>query len=377
MGIYNKGSFAIDEQVEAPEANMSYEGNSGLARILSENMINDRMLFEALIENDFAEVALGESATDEQLGAVLEAATGGFVDKIITLLKTIWAKIKGFFANFVKMIQNVLIRDNKAYVEKTKGAVLAKDLSKMTFKWRKPVRPVGASLPKTAASVTVDIEKEFADATGKSVEDIQKMITAIGEEKWKMDKWKTGDEKITSLESLDQDYFDAFFGDVEEQEGLSSSELQTMMETLITSKKELAAVKDFEAELDKIYSKELAAINKVKTSMDKLIPNSDKKEKVAVTGMDGKDRKYNVSQATVASKALSYVYTLVNATKAIAVKRANLFAGVVKFNIRQSRSVYAKAVMYNPKSVKENALLEEYGEAAGYDVDMLFGHDYE
>ena len=367
MGIYSNNTHITTESVEAPEAAQGYAGSVGEAKILAESFVNDRMLFEALITNDFREAALNESAPVEEIDAVMEAATGGFVEKIKAFFKNLWAKLKGLIDTFKKTLQNVLIRDNKKFVEATRAEVLKKDLGKMKFTWRKPkaaIEKVGST--EVIKDSYLDL---FSSINSLDQEVIEQRARDINNDASKLTVLNTDlGIKAGELGEVDKTFFDAYFAEAAEQEGLSSSELSTIMETLIGSKKELKAIAELEKNTDKAMSKVISELDKVSAKVSALVP------KGGSIDIDGKgERDMNKNEATKATKTISYLYARAQRDQYSATKKISLTQQLIKFNIKQSRAVYAKANTFNPKAVKENArLVEAAGDASDYEFELAF-----
>ena len=60
-------------------ADESYVGLAGASRMLLENVQNEQMMFDAVIENDFAEVSLMSEGANAEIYALQEAALGGLI----------------------------------------------------------------------------------------------------------------------------------------------------------------------------------------------------------------------------------------------------------------------------------------------------------
>ena len=116
-------------------------GYTNIGRILYENAVNERLLFENVLGYDFYEVheraALTEGAelSEEVLTTIYEA-TGGesFFAKVKNAILKFLGKVKGFILNAVEKFRQLISRDHSAYVKRTKDVFIKKNLSKMEWK---------------------------------------------------------------------------------------------------------------------------------------------------------------------------------------------------------------------------------------------------
>lgn len=354
MGVYSSnrtqlGMYNSDEIV----ANENYYGVVGACQMMLEGFQNDQAIFESVLAADFMEaVAVQEGAVEYSV--VNEASVSGFIDKLKEMAKKIWEKIKGLFQTFMTKINNVVIRDNKKFVDKYKKEVFSKNLGKMKYKWAEPnesaISALANQLTSTKVSETMD------QCNGKNTDQLKKIAESVD----------NGEllEEILGADPKDyaKEMHEKCFGEEEEVEGLSSSRLTECIDTLINSNKSLKNIEEGRKAVDKALSDTLKSIEKSRNILLKNVPSDDATTKSA-TNMA-------MTKLNTMSKVLSVANTSMS-------KMAAASIAETKFLIKQSRRVFAQAAAFNPKAVKENALLvEAVADAAEYEIESSF-NDYE
>ena len=343
----------------------------------------------ACLEGDFEETAglMSGVITESQIIEEAGGAISGMIEKIKAMVKKIWEKIKGLFETFIKKINTVIIRDNKKFVEKYKREVLGKDLSKMTYKASKPKEGWSGALAKLKKK-----GEDALDAANTQIDtDITSCISNFEEVNEKINDGRALDElcaatvKGSDSDSFEKDYHEELFDDNEEHDGLSGSDISEIMSILI-EKKLVSNLETTKKKVDKVFSDYLRKIDKVGDRMAKNIPGDEVKEK------DGSDRgksyldvgrtdnpknlnfKNNKESKDRTMKRISAIQRLVSVSQGFYSRVTSCQIKEMKFLISQARSVFAKAVTYNPKkSANENAVfMEAAGDAAVYDVMSSF-----
>ena len=351
MGVYsnNRTQLGMYDSNEV-FTNESYGHQTGLLEMLVDNIKNDQAIFEAVITNDFREAA---GLLTESADIINEA--GNFIDKIKKFLMDCWEKVKGIFKSFIVKINNVIIRDNKEFVNKYKREVLSKDLSKMKYKWAEPTdKFFGANGGKV---ITVD---EVAKAVNTlylaaTLTDSEKELEKIE------DDINSGDllEELlgTDPATFDKDFHEKCFDDVEIKEGLNTSDLSKIMAMLINSSDALKGVKKCETACNKFFNDMFRSVDKTRNELLKKVPGDN--------------------AAALTLKRQNIGYKIIQISQTANTKIINAIMRETKYHIAQCRRVFAQAAAYNPRSVRENALLiEAVGEAAEYEIMSSF-EDYE
>lgn len=366
MGVYSSnrsqiGMYNSDEII----ANENYVGEIGALQMMTEGLQNDQAIFESIITADFMEAVAVNEGTN--LEVFTEAGAGGFIDKMKELVKKAWEKIKGLFATFIAKINNVIVRDNKKFVDKYKKEVLAKNLGKMKYKWAEPKENGLASVTQ-AAGALID--------SGMSKCAISADFKKVAEE------CDNGDylESLLGCEPKEfaKEAHEKCFADEEEEEGLASGRITDCMDILINSSKTLKEVEKVKTEADKTFSKMLKAIDKARNEVLKSIPGGKGagEDKTVKIGDTDAGQSYNTGDKASKDSAMTRLNCM---TKVISIsntfmsKSSAAVIAETKFGIKQARRVFAQAAAFNSKAVKENALLvEAAGEAAEYEVESSF-----
>lgn len=393
MGVYstNRGHLGMYSG-EAVVANENYNGLVGAFQMMVENAQNDQAIFDAIISEDFKEAAVAHGVLQESaLTFVTEASVGGFVDKIKEFLKKAWEKIKGLFKSFLVRLNSVFVRDNKEFVNKYKKEVLSKDLSKMKYKWSAP-----KSLDSVVdAATSVDLDEHVTAIIRESASDTQKYMDKIDDGSYLEELIKKAVGSSVELGEVRKELHEKAYEEEDTVEGLKSSELLEIIDTLLTAKDEVKRVEKISTGIDKIYSQTLKSVDKAKTELAKNIPSEASKtagsvsfdtnkysekdgaEKSGTRNLSyekGKSESAKGSQAglmlklNVIYKALSEGQKLMNVLSSAALEE-------LKFGIKQARRVFAQAAAFNPKSVKESLFfIEAVGDAEDYEVDSDFDY---
>lgn len=351
MGIYNNNTTSLGMyDGEEIVANENYVGNVGAFQIMIEGAQNDQAIFEALISGDFAEAAaLHEGANIEVLS---EASVSSFVEKIKEFIKKVWAKIKGLFQSFLAKFNGVVMRDNKKFVDKYKREVLGKDLSKMKFKWSKPKKDLTRTLPMSITES--DLASLVGDCMTESLDKIKKDLNDNYSDIVDQSLSQVTDGS-TDSKSFTKDFHETYFDDVDTEEGISSSDLSSIMSFLYDTKLIGAIQKEIKA-VDKIFGTQLKTIDKAKNETAKSVPG-------------GKGAEDTMQRLNLAYKAVSL-------TQSVTSRVSSAYLTACKFHTAQCRRVFAQAASYRVKSVKEDAILiDAIGEAVEYEVMSDF-NDY-
>ncbi|MGL5751052.1 MAG: hypothetical protein ACRCXT_11030 [Paraclostridium sp.] len=377
MAVYSKNRTSLGNyDSEEIVANENYSEVSDTLLMVMEGAINDQIIFENVIGMDFQEVGARHQGMEV---AIEEAAVGGFVDKVKEFLKKAWEKLKGIFKSFLAKLDTLIMRDNKAFVEKYKAQVMKKNLSKMKYKWADPknVNNLGEM-----RSISVLATSASEGMVKCKVESSRKKEVEIAEDGTLLDNILTvlNNNKTTDVKSFNKDFRETLFNDIEVEEGLNSSRLQEIM-TILCNKKLITNVEKSKKEIDKYFSKLLNDVDKESKRLSALIPDSDKTKNHNYNISFGNDKDDNnavlggtgsISGSDSASDAVAIVNAMY---KVLSVHQTaiNMYTGrtlaEVKNHVAQCRAVFNKAVSFNPKAIKEDAVLFEAAYEAGeYEV---------
>ena len=390
MGMFSRnrtslGSYSGDAII----ANENYYGELGALQIALEGVQNDQDIFMACLENDFEETAglMSGVVTESQIIEEAGGAISGMLGKIKEMIKKLWGKIKGLFDTFIKKVNGVIIRDNKKFVDKYKREVLGKDLSKMKYKASKPKAGWTKALDDLRDkrdTMIADAGSQIDDDIEAAKNDYKKIDEKISDGTY-LDDLCAAEISGSDSDSFEKDYHEVLFEDSEEHEGLSAGEVSEIM-TILCEKKLVSDLETTKKKVDKVFSDYLKTIDKVGNRMAKNIPgntvDSDGKNDSGADYLNvgrNKDHANTVSfsdkeSKDAAMKQISTIQRVVSVSQGFYSRLTSCGIKEMKFLISQARSVFAKAVSYNPKkSANENAVfMEAAGDAAIYDVMSSF-----
>lgn len=388
MGVYSGNRTCLGSYDESEiVANENYFGEAGAMQIIAESVINDFAMFEAVISNDFQEVALGESYAEIEL--LQEASISGMFDKIKELAKKAWEKIKGLFKTFITKITVLMTRDNKSLVKKYQKEIYRKDLSKLKFKWEKPTgKSIGSRLNADSLITIIETAKNSG-----SIEDLEKKVNDSDF----IDKVLSDLTELKNPSQSDfyKDVHEYMYEDEDEVEGMTSAVLSQIIETLTNSSKTLKAVKKTESNVNTFFNKLLSNIDKVRNEIAKDMPTKEKDNYAGfgtvTTKFGDEEKDFDIAKTTryathkggsvstvgEMNKRANIIYDLVNKYQQGATLVCNAEMKETKFGIAQARRLFGKAAAFNPKSVKESYIIEEaFADALDYEFDS-FMESYE
>lgn len=360
MAIFtNSNRITGDYELDTPSG---YEGSVGASQMFIESVQNDLTLFEALITNDFREVSLlNESASQDQVEALLEASAPAFIERIKEFLKKAWEKIKALVEAFIVNLMNVVIRDNKKFVEKYKSEVLKKDLSKMKFKWSE----CKASKDDVFSSDPVEAATEAFAALNKTrlsnMND--NFISQVNDPKMKEDLYNDAFGTTETGSKLYNHIKEKEYNDKDEHTGLSDRLRDNIMDVLVNSNKTLTALKKIKSDIDKIYSTRLKEIDGYKNKSAGMKPG----EELEVDGVRSRS-------GDIVMKQLNALYKYCSLEQEVAKDSISISISLVKWKIKECRAVFARAASFNAKLVKEtdDDLLDAEDEAEEHELEEAF-----
>lgn len=402
MGIYslnNTKLSTIDESTIIPEP---YEGLTGCLEALIDTETNIHRIFEATITNDIMCAVLENNGEYDRLESLQEASGNGVVASIKKFLLKVWAKIKGIFDSFIKRLDSVVMRDNKKYVEKYARVVRSKDLSNMKHKCAK-AKDSGIKALEAAAGgqglqdIADDLVRAVSKDKDKNASSLENYKTKINDNEF--------EEYIVKQCGLDVDYskfakeiHEMCYEDAEEHDGLTGGELTVIMQKL-SAKSTVDDVKKVKEANNKYFQALVSQLDKAVDAALKLKDN-DKDFKYSydyskadaandktgnVHGVGNHNARVQnakgskkwaqetfVANAGIAQRGINIVETVHN-------KIVSAYLKEMQFGISQARSIFTKAVNYNPKKKSVNAStelwLDTVEECAFNDMMLLFECD--
>lgn len=380
MGIYSGNRSASVGSFDVA-ANENYSFGAGAQQILIENSQNDMNMFNALLQQDFRELTGIKEGTllESERMILMEVSLGGIWDKIKRGLSIVWEKIKGIFDNFIKRLNTVIIRDNKALVNKYRADYNKRVTSKLKYKMYSNLHEDGRgeaaeSITKlcTAESIIKDLTT-IIDTSKNNVENINKAIeNATEDDRFLNDKLSETIGKITTTASdYAKDAKEYYLGEMEEYEGLTGSLKQSVM-------KELEGGSKLITETNTIKKKIESAFKSAVSKADRELKNAGKSVSEGYEYLNEKillPANYAPSPAEVTSKEAeiahaNFVYQTALISQKATTMALNAYLSAIKDSIANYRSVFSKAVAGH---IKEDAVfLDMVQEAVEYEVESDF-----
>lgn len=354
-GILNEGASFGGPVLEAAEG---YKGTSGAFDILAENAINDRMLFNGVIRNDFQEAQLvHESAGADAIMALHESAGTDLIEKVKGFLKKAMEKIKGLIQSFISRFQSVVIRDNKKLVETHRKAVLGKTgLEKMKFKWSAVKGNKDAVYPSMVTNVSKFIEdarKELENSPIKTLNTnigFHEMVAAGNQENLSdimtnINSIEHKSEVVSDIlggkveyDNLNKSAKEVFFEEKDIVEGLSNGLRNNIMTALSESKDVIKALKDAEKKIDNLYKADLNRLNKLSDEFAKFVPSGGT--------IGDKEHKVTSDQAASAVRGVNFTYNSLKVAQEVTTRLIGCSMNIIKFKTAEARSVWVQAAAF-------------------------------
>ena len=389
MAIHSKNRFASIGNVNV-EAAEGFEGTIGVQLAMIEGYQDDMAIFDESIRSDFdGQFSLLEGASEEEVSAIEEGALGDIWARIKEFFTKLLARIKAIFKGFMAKFDSQVMKSNKEFFDKYKSIVYAKDFGKMKIKYSKPkhVNDILFVYNGGGAAKTNEMCLNMHTLTAGSV-DIDKLVEDFDREEYICNVLNKCEPKtnISSVKEYEKEFHEKCSEDEEEVDGCNS--LLTEVAALLSLKKNpIDIAKKTNASLEKAISEMIRQIEKDKDNVIKyIVPDSKETGDFSTSGSyrsnrsdstgkydkDSKSGSFNAGTSDdkkAAQKAINYIHTQATAIQEASGKFTAACLREVKFEVAQARRVYAAMVAFNPKSVKEDALLMQIAqEAAEYEV---------
>lgn len=350
MGIYSTNRLSSTKS-SAMRPDMSYRGSAAVARCMYESVLNDNVLGESLLMQDFQEARGIREGTimRSELNSIQEASLEGFFKKAKEMLKKLGEKIMGIFRTVYAKLTQWFVRYGKAYAAMHRKTVMNKNIKNLTIKkYRMPKSDFKLeSLSNNVESTLKTYQSQIADK--------KLLVSSRGldesEFKEKMLEGLLRTDK-TSVSDYQEFIMDKAFEKEDDIEGskISSSMLSKILDTVAEGRK---PIKDLKKTEDKLVK----AIKKAQNDLDKIEKSIDKTDEKDRTVAD----KNNAASIPYIKQYLAAIQTAINTITSASIK-------VVKFDIKQSRSVIAQIVAYSPTH-ESNLYMIEAAEDAEDEFD--------
>ena len=419
MGVYSFNSHITENYSVQPD--MSYTGLAGAATILAESYRDDLDIFNSVIESDFREAYArnSRSVNESAIEVIKENAFTNFFEKIKKFFVAIWQKIKGLLTKFTDFVRNVVIRDNKKFVDATKDRIRGKNFSKFEYTYRPEKESltkstvvevkaaVGKLFPNEVLFETMRPSTAIANYRVDFTPDKVKQITKDNSGKALKEKiYKAMGFDFSGSANLMEKLSKKYFGPEKTKTGATESDINKYAEILVGSKEEIKSAEDELKETNDWFTAILNNIDDLRKEVSDLISDVEKNgtknisnitrknangfgSNEDVRGDDGRQKGEGQSGRSNAmtkgdlenvQRGLNVAY---DAGKETSTVMAEILGGkiqLMKERIKEARSIYAKAVSYGPKKESAFDMDEDFQaalyEAYSYEMDedeIMFG----
>ena len=381
-------------------ANEAYDDVSGTYALLEDNARNEQEIFNTVIAMDIQEAAyMNGLISESSMEVVTEGAIGSFFEKIKAFIKKVWEKIKGIFTHFMAKLNSYFMKDGKAFVNKYRKIVASKDFSKFKYKFR--LLTDWAPEYTKANQFTIKITNKALDEVGKALNVTKKgksfpvnhvktrdrLDNDYSDINNPQNNAKDGDMisgtvefKNTEMDSTIKKYIDdmdMFKNEFYKEIGLDGADDTTLANDMEDAMFEDEDELEGPSHLPTIIS-DIETGKSIKKKAEDIYKTIEKEEKKLINLIDNR-RKTLSSDMKANSNALANANacnTIISAQQSITSRINGLYLSNLKKHLARCRAVFVKMVAFNPKSVKESAVLEEAAYEAGlYDAESsLFGY---
>ena len=384
MGMFSPNRTALGSEIDVV-ANESYIGAAGAYRAMCEGYQNSYAIFEKCIELDFMEAAVvNEGVSETEFAVIQENFATDFFAKIKDFLVKLMEKIKGIIKSFIDKVVGTFTSDGKKLVNKYKAQILKKDLSKMKYKYAKPR---GTEIKYDQfMNVYKSQNKYIFEECRKSYKDL-KSDYIYNDDKHKADTHKElsgseGEEKLKGInEKIDDNTYlekalgatlgktdgsielaeyakeakEYLFDDVEKEDEGAGSLVSSLMVKLTTSNDTIKKFKKYEKDTTREINEILKEISHTEKEVIGNLPKTAPKMNTIINKFLNTASRLNSQLSTGVSKVIATCIEM------------------EKFDFAQSKRIWVQMASYNPKTVKEDAMLiEAIGEAAEYEAYSSF-----
>ena len=346
MGIYSANRMS-SVRTGSMRPDMSYAGTAGIGRCMYESTVNDCILGESLLMQDFNEVRAMREGTvlESEMRVMQENVVTDFFKKCKELLIKLGKKIAGIFRQVYAKLTQWFVRSGKAYVKMHRKTVLSKNINNLEIKkYRKPknfdtnyyVNKVSTMFNgfKANAKANYDQDRAIGLKLDKNIDETVKLF---------LDNTEPSELYDTMMEKAYDDEETVSGSDIKGQLTKILSNVETGSKTIRDLKKAEKNFKD--------------SIKKAQNSVDKIEREAGKEN------LEGKDKEVSDSIIARFRVCISGYQQAMNVATSATIR-------VLKFGIKQDRSVIAQIVAYTPKA--ENGLLmREAAEDAADEVDEI------
>ncbi len=346
MGIYSANRMS-SVRTGSMRPDMSYAGTAGIGRCMYESTVNDCILGESLLMQDFNEVRAMREGTvlESEMRVMQENVVTDFFKKCKELLIKLGKKIAGIFRQVYAKLTQWFVRSGKAYVKMHRKTVLSKNISNLEIKkYRKPknfetnyyVNKISSLFDKFSADAkkNYDQDRKIGLKLDKDVDETVKLFL-------------DGEEPTELYDHMMEKAYD-------DEDTISGSDIKGQLTKILSNVENGSkTIKD----LKKAEKNFKDSIKKAQNTVDKIEREAGKEK------LEGKAK--DVSDSIIARfrVCISAYQQAMNVATSATIR-------VLKFGIKQDRSVIAQIVAYTPKA-ESGLLMREAAEDAADEIDEV------
>lgn len=350
MALFSTGSYfnGSDKGTYLPQ----YSTPDAAIRMMTEGHLNDLTIFESAFALDAQEIEAkqnGMPLTESQMEVLYEGFLGDVWNRIKELAKKIKDKISSIVSSFITKLKMICTSNVKDLVNKYKKQFMSADATNVRVKnWREPKKD--------------NTNPNFADLANlwnttfktASEEDLKKYQKEYDIEKCRGKV--LGKSSLTSAE-FKEEIMDKKYQSVETKDGFKSNEKTAIMDTLVSSSKDIKDIRDGEREANNALKEfERNANDELKKALD----------------MEKTDT--NSAERTVAAQRANLYLQTTNNFQTISGEWFGTLMAATKMNVAQCRRAFIAIATHKEK--KEGVIDDDYlnvmMEASDYDVESEF-----
>lgn len=347
MGIYSANRMS-SVRTGSMRPDMSYAGTAGIGRCMYESAVNDCVLSESLLMQDFNEVRAMREGTilESEMRVMQENVVTDFFKKCKELLIKLGKKIAGIFRQVYAKLTQWFVRSGKMYVKMHRKTVLSKDIRNLEIK--KYRKPKAFNVNSIIENITKRYDKYQANYQSLYNSRMEKGTKATDTSVDEIVKNLLKDHEPSEL----YDYM--MESSYEDEDTISGPDIKGSLNKILSNiESGSKTIKD----LKEAERKFKDSIKKATNGVDKLQKEADKKK------LEGDAKDVSDSIITKFRNLISAYQQAMNSATSATIR-------VVKFSIKQDRSVIAQIVAYTPKA-ESGILMREAAEDAADEVDEI------
>ena len=304
-------------------------------------------------------------AVQEKYESVLEAAGSSFIEKIKNAIKTLWGKVKAFFASVVRTLDG-MTKSTEAFVKKYEKQLQTLNLHNFKYEMHTytvedlNIDYIGTFEQDQEKVIQVIVSKigvRNQSSSDSSLEAVDKQIEKIREDKEKkLDEFRGSIIKQGPLDA------DDFRKEIQKslrngKEPSEAEEVQVNVNKIIADVKGTAKLKTkidkFQKDADKAFGNAIKMVDKLAVAFNKSSGSKDDKVQTTYGRADGSKGKYKTS-TQMASRAATMANLI---SSAISAKQAVVNTAITEWSsaVKERDAVYKKVLVkaFSHKNTEE------------------------